>query len=100
MGSTLTEKISEPILLDQEARELICELCRHFYEWGWATGTGGGISIRSGDKIYMAPSGVQKEKLEPDDIFVLDRKGDCLSSSTKNLTISACKPLFMHAYQL
>ncbi|KAH9471128.1 hypothetical protein Pst134EA_005037 [Puccinia striiformis f. sp. tritici] len=25
---------------------LICELCRNFYQLGWVTGTGGGISIR------------------------------------------------------
>ena len=36
---------------------LIAELCRHFYNLGWATGTGGGISIRDDDDIYIAPSG-------------------------------------------
>jgi ribulose-5-phosphate 4-epimerase/fuculose-1-phosphate aldolase len=27
---------------------LICELCKLFYNNGWVTGTGGGISIRKG----------------------------------------------------
>ena len=27
-------------------RELVCELCRHFFLLGWVTGTGGSISIR------------------------------------------------------
>ncbi|KAJ2580408.1 Methylthioribulose-1-phosphate dehydratase, partial [Coemansia sp. RSA 1804] len=28
---------------------LIPELCRQFYQLGWVTGTGGGISIRDGN---------------------------------------------------
>ena len=84
-------------LTDTAVRELICELCRTFYGLGWASGTGGGISIREGDRIYMAPSGVQKERLQPEDIFVLDRQGEILSP-VKGLTLSACAPLFLHAY--
>ena len=50
----------------------ICELCRKFYEFGWVTGTGGGVSIRHGDHIFIAPSGVQKELIQPSDMFVMD----------------------------
>ena len=42
------------------ARETICELCRLFWQLGWASGTGGGISVRVGERIFMAPSGVEK----------------------------------------
>lgn len=35
------------------------------------TGTGGGISIRDGKHIFIAPSGVQKELMKPEDIFVM-----------------------------
>ncbi len=52
--------------------ELISTLCQEFYRQGWVSGTGGGISIREGDRIYMAPSGVQKERIAAEDIFVLD----------------------------
>lgn len=83
---------------ERAARARICELCRLFYQLGWVTGTGGGISIRDGDRIYMAPSGVQKERLDPEDIFVLDAAGDVVSSPGRGLRISACKPLFLHAY--
>lgn len=38
---------------------------------GWVTGTGGGISIKHGEHIYLAPSGVQKERIKPEHIFVL-----------------------------
>jgi methylthioribulose-1-phosphate dehydratase len=89
------EKSASP----QEIRELICELCRHFYDLGWASGTGGGISIREIDKIYMAPSAVQKERLRPEDIFVLDSDGRVLQEPGRGLKLSQCAPLFMHAYQ-
>lgn len=49
----------------QEARELVSDLCRHFYTLGWVSGTGGSISLRTGlpsdppesRLIVMAPSG-------------------------------------------
>lgn len=50
----------------------ICALCRKFYNHGWVTGTGGGVSIRDGKHIFIAPSGVQKELLRPTDMFVMD----------------------------
>ena len=59
-------------------RELVCELCQQFFEAGWVTGTGGSISIRHGARIYMTPSGVQKERIEPDDLYVLDVNGAIL----------------------
>lgn len=50
----------------------ICTLCRKFYDFGWVTGTGGGVSIRHGEHVYIAPSGVQKELMQPQDMFVMD----------------------------
>jgi hypothetical protein len=51
----------------REARELVSELCRHFYTLGWVSGTGGSISLRIGlpsdppesRLIVMAPSGIE-----------------------------------------
>jgi len=50
----------------------ISDLCRRFYTLGWVTGTGGGVSIRHGNHIFLAPSGVQKEMMQPTDMFVMD----------------------------
>jgi methylthioribulose 1-phosphate dehydratase/enolase-phosphatase E1 len=62
-----------------EAKQLICELCANFYGQGWVSGTGGGISMQAaGGTIVMAPSGVQKERMEPRDMFVLDAAGNVL----------------------
>lgn len=50
----------------------ICTLCRQFYAHGWVTGTGGGVSIRNDKHIFIAPSGQQKELMQPTDMFVMD----------------------------
>lgn len=93
--------------------ELICQLCRQFYDLGWVSGTGGGISIRTSEGIYIAPSGVQKERIQPHDIFLLtepkQQTGDEASLPSPqilcrpedpSLKVSECYPLFLAAYHL
>ncbi|KAJ7015958.1 class II aldolase/adducin N-terminal [Mycena alexandri] len=77
---------------------LIPELCRNFYQLGWVTGTGGGITIRLGDKVFIAPSGVQKERMLPKHIFVLPFPQPEPSPHTDRE--SQCTPLFWNAFDL
>ncbi|KAH6942776.1 hypothetical protein HPB50_010247 [Hyalomma asiaticum] len=86
----------------EHPRNLIPELCRQFYDLGWVTGTGGGISIRHGHEIYIAPSGVQKERIAAEDLFVQDMDERFLSGPPphKKLRKSECTPLFMNAYTM
>ncbi|CAL8405004.1 unnamed protein product, partial [Boreogadus saida] len=86
----------------EHPRLLIPELCRLFYQLGWVTGTGGGVSVRHRDHIYIAPSGVQKERLQPEDLFVCDLEEREVSSPPdwKQLQRSQCTPLFMNAYTM
>lgn len=85
----------------EDPRKLIPKLCNHFYHLGWASGTGGGLSIRQNGKIYCAPSGVQKERIMPEDMFVLNEDGDILEEPLNSkLKCSECLPLFMVAFQL
>jgi methylthioribulose 1-phosphate dehydratase/enolase-phosphatase E1 len=87
--------------LHEHPLTLIPELCKQFYHLGWCTGTGGGMSIREGDEVYVAPSGIQKERIRSDSIYVFDmnmnikrtQPGACLRPS-------ACTPLFFNAYKL
>lgn len=82
-------------------RETIAEICRGFYRLGWVSGTGGGISLRRDDRIYMAPSGVQKEKIRPEDVFVLDLQGEVVEGpANPALKLSECAPLFLSAYDM
>lgn len=95
---------------------LISTLCAHFYTLGWVTGTGGGMSVRDASIVYLAPTGVQKEKIRPTDIFVLDwaekeyprdGAGHRISHHDlpylrrpRELRASACTPLFLASYRL
>ncbi len=89
---------------DADLPQLICALCRQFYDLGWVSGTGGGISIRGEAGIFMAPSGVQKERIEPEDVFVLDAadlRGCTVVKAPNNpaLNVSECQPLFFNAFR-
>jgi methylthioribulose-1-phosphate dehydratase len=85
----------------QTPQALIVELCRQFYSQGWVSGTGGGMSIRQNGRIYIAPSGVQKERIGEDDLYVMDEAGSVLSApSHPGLSPSACQPLFFNAFRL
>lgn len=94
---------------------LICQLCRLFYDNGWVTGTGGGISIRDVEGpdpniVYIAPSGVQKERIKPYEMFVVKLSDQTLIKSPNDcppeLTnmykykLSACTPLFISCYTM
>ena len=91
----------EQIAATDEAKQLICELCHTFYLQGWVGGTGGGMSIKADNLIVMAPSGVQKERMIPADMFVLDKEGNVLidpiarPAPYKPPKLSECSPLFM-----
>jgi methylthioribulose-1-phosphate dehydratase len=103
---------------------LIAQLCEFFYRQGWATGTGGGCSIRvRGDgggkgggggeangedgggtggawRVFVAPSGIQKEDMIWQDIFELDMdRNVVVPPVTPGLRQSACTPLWYVVYQ-
>jgi len=59
------------------------------------------MSIREGELLYMAPSGVAKERLHPAEIFTLDLKGNIVEYPlVHGHKLSQCAPLFLAAYQL
>lgn len=91
---------NDPITTEEEAKALICELGRRFYDLGWVSGTGGGISLRLADRVFMAASGVQKEALDHDAIFELSLASGAVvrePPAAKGFRCSACKPLFLEA---
>ncbi|XP_060188045.1 probable bifunctional methylthioribulose-1-phosphate dehydratase/enolase-phosphatase E1 1 [Lycium barbarum] len=98
----------------KETKSLIAELCRHFYNQGWVSGTGGSITIKVHDDsvpksqqlIVMSPSGVQKERMVEEDMYIMASDGSILSAPLAKPTphkppkCSDCAPLFMKAYQM
>ncbi|XP_057466050.1 probable bifunctional methylthioribulose-1-phosphate dehydratase/enolase-phosphatase E1 1 [Actinidia eriantha] len=98
----------------RETTALISELCRQFYTLGWVSGTGGSITIKVHDEsvpksnqlIVMSPSGVQKERMVPEDMYVMSPAGSTLCSPLskpyphKPPKCSDCAPLFLKAYEM
>jgi methylthioribulose-1-phosphate dehydratase len=76
----------------------IPQLCREFYDHGWTTGTGGGISIKHNGCIFATPSSVQKEKMKPQDLYILDLKGEPVYRP--EFKLSQCMPLFFNCFDL
>ncbi|KAJ0988856.1 hypothetical protein J5N97_007212 [Dioscorea zingiberensis] len=97
-----------------ETRSLVAELCRQFYTLGWVSGTGGSITVkvhedsvpRPHQLIVMSPSGVQKERMAPEDMYVMSGAGTVLSAPSpkpyphKAPKCSDCGPLFLKAYEM
>lgn len=87
---------------DVPVPDRICELLRHFYSLGWCTASGGGISIAAPDRssIFVAPSGVQKERVSPEHVFSLSTDCATVLSGPPSGTLrqSECTPLFAQVY--
>ncbi len=78
-------------------RALISEMLALFYEKGWVAGTGGGICAGlDADRFLMAPTGVHKERVQPADLFIVDRRGGAIVRPPKNkaLRLSECATIF------
>ena len=85
----------------QDPGALICELARAFYGLGWVSGTGGGICLRDGDRVVVAPSGVQKERMRPEEMFTIALDGSPLTRpADPALRPSECSALFLRAINL
>lgn len=77
-------------------RALLCELLRLFYAKDWVSGTGGGICGPAQDgALLVAPTGVHKERVEPEDLFVISiADGSIVEQPRGELRPSECAPIF------
>lgn len=72
-------------------------MLRLFYAKDWVSGTGGGISgLEAPGRLLVAPTGVHKERVKPDELFVIDvGTGETLEwPKDKNLRPSECGGIF------
>ena len=82
---------------DVATKELLCELLRGFHARGWASGTGGGICGPTADgNLFLAPTGVHKERVQPDDLFVVSPSDGRIVAEpqTPGLRPSECNAIF------
>jgi methylthioribulose-1-phosphate dehydratase len=82
---------------DAGTKDLLCDLLRAYYGRGWVAGTGGGICGPTLDgNIFLAPTGVHKELVEPQDFFVVDPADGHVvrPADDPQLRPSECGPIF------
>ncbi|KAG6755274.1 hypothetical protein POTOM_041093 [Populus tomentosa] len=125
-GGMAAAKVASQAFLETKAvkdtRVLIADLYKQFYGLGWVSGTGGSITIRpmmilslSANSLFSCLlllniccnlAGVQKERMEPEDMYVLATNGSILSLPSpkpyphKPPKCSECAPLFLKAYDM
>lgn len=89
-------------LPDRDARELLCEMLRLFYDKGWVSGTGGGICGPTADGLLLlAPTGVHKERVRPEDFFTIDPADGSVRRAAADpaLRPSECNGIFRAAWR-
>ncbi len=90
-------------MTDPQTKELLCELLRLFYDKGWVSGTGGGICGPTTDgNLLLAPTGVHKERVQPDDFFVVSPGDGSIVRDpvTTGLRPSECNSIFCTAVRM
>src|ERR1035437_4424847 len=65
---------------EREYRDDICQIGRLVFQKGWVAANDGNITIRlDADRILATPTGVCKGLMQPDDLIVVDMKGNKIS---------------------
>ena len=82
---------------ERATRQLLVELLGVFYTNGWVSGTGGGIcGPADGGGLLLAPTGVHKERVRPDEFFTVDPADGSVqrTPADPNLRPSECNQIF------
>jgi L-fuculose-phosphate aldolase len=67
---------------EREYRDDIVEIGRLVFTKGWVAANDGNVSIRlEADRILATPTGISKGMMRPDDMVVVDRKGNRISGT-------------------
>jgi methylthioribulose-1-phosphate dehydratase len=82
---------------ERATRQLLVELLGVFYDKGWVSGTGGGIcGPADGGGLLLAPTGVHKERVKPDEFFTVATADARVERSPDDPTLrpSECNQIF------
>lgn len=62
---------------EKEHRQEIVEIGRLIYQKGWVAANDGNLSVRlDADRILCTPTNISKGMMHPDDLIIVDRKGN------------------------
>ncbi|MCF7936008.1 MAG: L-fuculose-phosphate aldolase [Synergistales bacterium] len=70
-------------MLMQKEREGLAVFGRKMVERRLTTGTGGNLSVRSGERMALTPSGMEYDAVAPEDIVVMDLEGCVVEGARK-----------------
>ncbi|MDK2799137.1 MAG: hypothetical protein PWQ70_756 [Clostridiales bacterium] len=76
--------------INRQSREELSKLCKTIYDKNMVSGSGGNISVKVGNTIYITPSGYSLGNIKPDDVVEVSLDGDIKG------TIRPSKELFLH----
>lgn len=77
-------------------RQKLCDICHLVYAMGMVCGSGGNISVRDGQDIWITPSGFALADIQPEDLVRVHMDG----SFASQLLPSKETPLHLLAYQV
>jgi methylthioribulose-1-phosphate dehydratase len=78
VGTLHTRMVPDADILSLEV-EALCATARWCYARGWVPATSGNFSVRSGGRIFITPTGLDKGKLTPADLLEIDLEGRAVS---------------------
>jgi len=80
IATLLSHMVEDPQSRDQEIEQL-CATARACYARGWVPATSGNFSVRSGGRIFITPTGLDKGTLTPADLLEIDLEGRAISGN-------------------
>jgi methylthioribulose-1-phosphate dehydratase len=75
-------RLPDQKVLQREIDEL-CATARGCYARGWVPATSGNFSMRSGDRLFITPSGLDKGRLAPEDLLEIGMDGTVFGGKGK-----------------
>src|SRR4051794_15626942 len=88
---------------DEQTKDVLCQLLRAYYDRNWVAGTGGGICGPTEDgNLFLAPTGVHKELVQPRDFFVVSPADGSVVRPPDDAALrpSECGPIFCAATRI
>ncbi|CAJ1406306.1 unnamed protein product [Effrenium voratum] len=90
----------QPLEEERKLRASIVRVLRGFFGQGWCLGSSGACGARLGrDAWLVTPSGVPKELLEPEDLFLVSRSGEQLKMPRKAAKVSDSLTVFSAVFE-
>jgi len=81
-------------------REVLSDLWATLHEKKWVFSSGGALTMKLGEDIYMTPKNLSPFNLKPDDIYVFDNEDvNDISEAPDHLEISPVAEIFMEIYK-